>query len=481
MKEKAIFSRFMATTTDLVITLIPILVWDLIVFIVLAGFLPSSVMTFLDKVILYVIIVSFCVTNPLITLIYGKTLGQMVFDIRINDVTGKKATSIQLALREFLGGMILLGCSYIYYGLGVFIYLILNMLIILLNKRARGLVDFICHTKPISVVFSSVEEKKKKKRVEKEVQEELPVHLKSDSFYHYDLHVHSKHSLHGQETVEELFQNAKSLGVEVISITDLFSVKANYEAEVLSKPYGIQYIPGIELECEFEGYSLNVLGYNIDYTNTQYIQLENEYVKLQRECSLKRIEKFKEVSGIDMNISRLINQNASGIVSEEMIVQEVLNNPLYDTIPFLQKYLKEDRKKAYRHLYLDYFASDKPCYVKASVLSLQEIVSIIKNTGGTSILAYPKKRCGDDSELIKRILAQGVDGLEVFSPYHDENDIKNYLEIVREVNCFVSSGSDYYGILDLMIQMGDTKATSKYEKLIRILIDRSLKKVEQRG
>lgn len=162
MKEKAIFSRFMATTTDLVITLIPILVWDLIVFIVLAGFLPSSVMTFLDKVILYVIIVSFCVTNPLITLIYGKTLGQMVFDIRINDVTGKKATSIQLALREFLGGMILLGCSYIYYGLGVFIYLILNMLIILLNKRARGLVDFICHTKPISVVFSSVEEKKKK-------------------------------------------------------------------------------------------------------------------------------------------------------------------------------------------------------------------------------------------------------------------------------------------------------------------------------
>lgn len=280
--------------------------------------------------------------------------------------------------------------------------------------------------------------------------------------------------------MEELFQNAQIMGIEVISITDLFSVKANYEAEVLSKPYGIKYIPGIEMECEFEGYPLKILGYNIDYTNSRYIQLENDYVKLQRECSIKRIEKFKEISGIDMNVSRLVNQNASGIVSEEMIIHEVLNNPLYDTVPFLQKYLKEDRKNAYRHLYLDYFSPNKSCYVKGDTLSLDDVVSIIKETGGTSILACPKKTCGNDTELIKRILSKGIDGLEVFSPYHDEDDIKNYLNIVREMNCFVSCGSDYYGNTDLMIQMGDTKATAKYEKLIRILIDRSLKRLNKR-
>ena len=91
MKKKHIFSRIMATLTDLVIILLPILVWDLIIFIILAGMLPSTVMTFLDKVIKNVIMVSFCVTSPFITALFGKTVGQMVYDIRLVDKHGKLA------------------------------------------------------------------------------------------------------------------------------------------------------------------------------------------------------------------------------------------------------------------------------------------------------------------------------------------------------------------------------------------------------
>ena len=56
MKNKHLLSRIMASLTDLVIILLPILVWDLIIFIILAGMLPSTVMTFLDKIIKYVMI-----------------------------------------------------------------------------------------------------------------------------------------------------------------------------------------------------------------------------------------------------------------------------------------------------------------------------------------------------------------------------------------------------------------------------------------
>ena len=91
MKNKHLLSRGMATLTDLVIILLPILVWDLIIFIILAGMLPSTVMTFLDKIIKYVIIVSFCVTCPFITALFGKTLGQMVYDFRLLDNQGKPA------------------------------------------------------------------------------------------------------------------------------------------------------------------------------------------------------------------------------------------------------------------------------------------------------------------------------------------------------------------------------------------------------
>lgn len=475
MKKKDIFSRFMSATTDLVITLLPILVWDLIVLIVLAGFLPSKVMTFLDEVILYVIVVSFCVTNPLITLIYGKTFGQTVFDIKIIDLKGKSAKGVQQALREFIGGIVILGCSFIFYGAAIPVYLLLNLIVMLLDKYDRGIPDFICHTRP--VVWRVQETKVVEKKKEEPREEPFNVPFKNESFYHYDLHVHSKHSLNGMDSVEEIFQKAKKLGVEVVSITDLYSVKANYEAEVLSKPYGISYISGIEMECEYEGYPCTILGYGINYKDPVYVQLENEYIKTQREASLNRIEKFKEASGIELNTHKLINLNSNGIVTGEMIVQEVLENPLFENLHFLKPY-QEEKGAGYRHLYMDLFAPGKPCYIKKSVLKLEDVLDLIHKTGGKAVLAYPKRVCGDDVELLERMMDQGIDGLEVFSSYHEEQDVKRYLEVVRHKNCYVSCGSDTYGDNGLMIQIGDSKASMKYEKLIRILIDH-LKRVEQ--
>ncbi len=475
MKQKNLFSRFMASLTDLTVTMLPILVWDLVILIVLAGFLPSSVMTFLDKVVNYVIIVSFCVTNPFITFVYGKTLGQAIFDIGIVDASGKKASVLQLILREFLGGIFILGCYFIYHGFGILIYLLLNLIVILSNKRSRGIADFITRTKVISLSMDDVKEAKKKP--EEDTKEELPVFKKSDSFYHYDLHVHSKHSLEGVDTVEELFQKAKKLGIEVLSITDINSVKANYEADVLSAPYGITYIPGIEFKCEYKGYPITILGYNIDYKDVEYVELENEYLKVQRTATAKRFKLFQKVSGIDMNISRLVSQTTSGIVSAEMIVEEVMNNPLYSDLEFLKPY----REKGANYLYRDYFDVDKPCYVKMPLLDLCDVIELIKKTNGTSVLAYPIRSLGKDDELIKEILEAGVDGLEVFSPYHDEDEIQHCLEIVKDVKCFVSCGSDYYGENERMIEIGDSKAGMKYEKLLRIMIDRSLKKIEKKA
>lgn len=475
MKQKAIYSRCMASLTDLIVTLGPILIWDVVVLIVLAGFLPSAVMTFADDLIKYVIIVSFCVTNPLITLTYGKTLGQTVFDIRIKDVTNREPSTLQLALREFLGGIFIFGGYNVFYGVGLLVYLLLNFIVICVDSKSRGIVDFICHTKPISVVYQAVGTKTVKKK--EEALEEKPICEPGKYHYDYDLHVHSKHSFDGEDTVEELFQKAKALNIKVMSITDLFSVKANFEADVLTKPYGVQYIPGIEMECEFEGYGLTILGYNIDYKDKRFAQIENEYLKNQREISVERIAKFEKESHLQLNLNRLVNQKATGIVTSEMIVQEVLDNPLYEDEEFLKSYQEMEKGQAYRRMFEDYFLPGKSCYVKKRVPSLKDVLEIIKETNGTSILAYPMRTCGNDVELIKRVLNQGVDGMEIFSPYHEQEDMIQILEIAKEMRCFVTCGSDYYGENELMIQIGDTKATSKYDKLLRIMIDRSLKKL----
>lgn len=481
MKKKHLFSRAMATLTDLVITLLPILVWDLIIFIILAGMLPATVMTFLDKVIKNVIIVSFCITNPFITALFGKTVGQMVYDIRIHDNRNKLASLIKRVLREFLGGIVILAGIYFFNGLPLLAYIVLNSIVILADKKARGLFDFICGTIPTYVNLEDdsdviINDKKKETLKEKEV---LVVPSKNKAAYHYDLHVHSRHSIKGMDTVEELFQKSKDLGIQVLSITDEYSVKGNIEAEVLSKPYNIDYIPGISMTCLYKGYELKVLGYGIDYKNHLFIQLENEHLKQQRSASKERIEKFKEETGIDLNFSKLVNQTNSGIVTAEMIVKEALTNPLYEDNEVLKKY--RNIKNAYQMLYSDYFLKNKPCYVQIEYPNLIEVIESIQTTNGLAVLAYPKKLVGDDTELLKEIIRCGIDGIEVFSSYHNEEDIRRYLEVAKEMNCFVSAGSDYHGENGLMIEIGDCKASERYEKVIRVLIDRCLKMVEKKA
>ena len=475
-KKKYLFSRFMAALTDLVITLLPLIVWDIIILIMLAGFLPSSVMTFLDKVIIYVLVVSFCVTNPFITLAFGKTIGQLVYDFTIKDSSGKDSKAIQRILREFLGGVLLLGSFFILNGLGFIAYIVVNFLLILIDKKAKGFVDFLCHTEPVRVELDDdvivVEDKKKEP-----VKEVLSVPSKSNAFYHYDLHVHSRHSVNGKYTVEEIFQKAKELGIKVLSITDQYSVKANVEASILSEPYGIAYIPGIEMDCLYNGYVIKVLGYNIDYKNSLYTQLENEHLKQQRSATAARIEKFKEVTGIDLNFSKLVNLTSSGIVTAEMIVKETLENPLYDENELVKQYKNGDN--AYQKLYFDYFTEGKPCYVQVELPDLEDVIESIKVSNGLVVLATPKTTCGNDDNLLKELLSKGFDGIEVFTNSHDDQDIKKYLGYVKDLNLFPTCGSNYYGAQELLVEIGDSKACDKYEKVLRIFIDRCLKKVEK--
>ena len=475
-KKKYLFSRFMSALTDLVITLLPLLVWDLIILIMLAGFLPSSVMSFLDKVIIYVLVVSFCVTNPFITLVFGKTVGQLVYDFQIKDSSGKNSKAIQRILREFLAGALLLGSCFLFNGLGAVAYLCVNFLIILVDKKARGLIDIVCHTEPVRVELDDdvivVEDKKKEP-----LKEVSNAPLKSDAFYHYDLHVHSRHSVNGKYTVEEIFQKAKEQGIQVLSITDQYSVKANVEASVLSEPYGIAYIPGVEMDCLYNGYVVKVLGYNIDYKNNLYIQLENEHLKQQRNASAMRIEKFKEATGIDLNFSKLVNLTSSGIVTAEMIVKETLENTLYDENEVVKQYKNTDN--GFQRLYMDYFAQGKPCYVQVELPELNDVIESIKATNGLVVLATPKITCGDDDNLLKELLGKGFDGIEVFTNSHDEADIKKYLGFAKDLNLFPTCGSNYYGSQELLVEIGDSKASNKFEKVLRVFIDRCLKKVEK--
>ena len=484
MKNKHLSNRFMGFLTNIVIVLMPILLWDILILFVLAGILPAVVMNFLDTLIQYVMIISLLITTPFIAIAYRQTFGYAAFDLRVVDLKNKKTSAFQVALREVIGWEIPVILIYLFLGYQfVPIYFVINFIFILIDPLARGIGDFICHTKVLYVANTEetarTEKKEKPKKEFLKKKDDLIKKIVKDNsgnVFHYDLHIHSKYSLDGEYTVEELFMKAKERGLEIISITDHNCIKANYEAKVLSDAVGIKYIPGVEIDASFEGCDVHVLGYCIDFKDPRYIQLENQNVKKERDASLERVERFEQLTGLKCNVTKLLEQNANGIITGEMIADDVLSNPLYEDEEILKPYRAEGIRgdNPFVNFYWDYFAQGKPCYVKIEYPSLQEVVHLIQDTGGYPILAHPKKPFKHDKEMILKVLDAGVRGLEVFSSYHSAKDIAVYMDIVKEVSCFVTCGSDFHGAAKPAIQIGESNAAAKHEKLINVFIHRCL-------
>ena len=105
-------------------------------------------------------------------------------------------------------------------------------------------------------------------------------------------------------------------------------------------------------------------------------------------------------------------------------------------------------KKGYFHNVADTFAQllekGKPAYVSHYRLEPGEIIDLIKNSGGTPVLAHPK--LVKDDELVEELLKKGIEGIEAIYPRHTDEDTKRYLEMADKYHLLVTGGSDFHGI-----------------------------------
>ena len=59
------------------------------------------------------------------------------------------------------------------------------------------------------------------------------------------------------------------------------------------------------------------------------------------------------------------------------------------------------------------------------------------------MLAHPKL-VGDDA-LVEELCKSGIEGLEVFYPQHEPEDVERYLHMAEKYGLLVSGGSDFHG------------------------------------
>lgn len=291
-----------------------------------------------------------------------------------------------------------------------------------------------------------------------------------------DLHMHSMFSDDGEFTPQEIVSRCVARGLKLAAITDHNSARANPEALEAAASTDLRILPGIELDCTHDGRNFHLLGYGIDYTRPEYAEIEQDILHQEQLAGEEKIKLFRSATGIPLPLSEIMAAAVDGVVTGELVAELLLAREDASKYELLRPYLPGGAKSdmPYVRFYWDFFSEGKLAYVPIRYLSLADAVKLIHSTGGIAVLAHPGQNLVDDTDLLPGLIAQGIDGLEAFSSYHDSETAAFYLDAARQNHLIVTCGSDYHGKTKPQIFLGGHNAALSDEEILNGFISLGL-------
>lgn len=285
-----------------------------------------------------------------------------------------------------------------------------------------------------------------------------------------DLHIHSVHSNDGEKAIPEIIQQCIDQGLDTFSVTDHNCIGGAREAKrLLTEDQRISFIPGIEIDCSYNGTDSHLLGYQVDLENDEFDTLELNNRKRHLDAIPKMIKNLAQL-GIEIDQQELMQMSGGEPPTGEQFAELLLQKPEQASNPSLKPYLPggERSDMPLINFYLDFFAQGKPAYVKIDHIPFREAVDLVKSKGGIPIIAHPGLNLKGREDEIHELLDRGAAGLEVFNNYHDSRQVEYFAEQCRKRSVIMTCGSDYHGKNKPLISIGQFSDTEKYKSYLEL-------------
>ncbi|HEX5950564.1 MAG TPA: PHP domain-containing protein [Actinomycetota bacterium] len=246
-----------------------------------------------------------------------------------------------------------------------------------------------------------------------------------------DLHTHSNRS-DGTFTPAEVVGHAAELGLEVVALTDHDTTAGLDEAIATGRELGVEVVPGVELSAEYDRTSVHVLCYwpVVDHPG---LQAELQRLRDDRFRRGERMVEKLQALGCEISFERVAQIAGGGNIVRPHVAQAMVEAGIVETE---------------REAFDLYIADGKPAHVPKHALDPVDAVRLIRDAGGLCVLAHPGM-WGDQTsvpeEMIERMAAAGMQGLEVDHTDHDEEKRAQYGELARRLGVIPTGGSDCHG------------------------------------
>ena len=278
------------------------------------------------------------------------------------------------------------------------------------------------------------------------------------AFFQIDLHAHTTAS-DGSLSPTQLVELAAERGLKILGIADHDTIDGLAEAMTAGGQLSVEIVPAVEFSLRHEPdkqfISLHLLGYFID---PQAPPLVEVMAKVRQGRIDQKIEQIKKLQsfGFDIPVEEVLAR-AQGVPGRPHIAAVLLErNP--------------EKFNSPQQIFDEYLGTHAKAHVgRKFALTLAQAVDIIKAAGGVPVFAHPGAYDAkiDPITAVRNAVAEGVEGVEVFYPYHYSHrlaeDRTSWLgridALANELKLLKTGGSDFHGRPHDLVQLGDMGLT----------------------
>lgn len=242
-----------------------------------------------------------------------------------------------------------------------------------------------------------------------------------------DLHTHSAFS-DGFVSPTNLLRQAKEIGLVALALTDHETVAGLPEARRAAAEYGVELVPGIELNTDIGRHEVHILGYFIDDTDPVLLSALN-LLERQRAERIERMVHQLQGIGIPLVGERVTELAGAGTIGR----------------PHLARAMMElGHATSINDAFDRFLSSGRPGFVPRQKNDPEGAVRLIRHNGGVPVLAHPRTT-GDIDGVLERLVPAGLLGMEVYYGEYDAEIHRQLRAIADRWNLLPTGGSDYHG------------------------------------
>lgn len=269
-----------------------------------------------------------------------------------------------------------------------------------------------------------------------------------------DLHSHTRCS-DGACSPREVLSFAEREGLSFFSVSDHNTVDAYIDIEKYRNDFSGRIIPAVELSTVFEGESIEILGYGIDYVRMKKLISENYfsyYEKQVKEAKLDTDAVLRCGAVLDDSFVKAMYHSPESIFDPSRLpcrpalLAELRRHP--ENARFFKSKEEFDTIDHQRFSREYLFNSRSTLYSDQSSLSpsIYKVIDMIRECGGLTFLAHPFMYSAGFIDRMPSVCDRGLDGVECHYGIFNAEQKKYLVDYCNANKLYKSGGSDFHGL-----------------------------------